>query len=403
MGAKIIRVLFRTSVVLYALLSGYYFLTKPAGGGDESLFISDLQLIQTDGWVTAISKGISITYMALSYPLTFLLESHIALRAVNVLVFAALLFYFYKRFKIKELNFYLLLLFFYSTVGYFMAGTNDTMFVVPLVLFICETYYLLTTTKARSLAALGCALILSVFTRELIILFLPVVVLAVILLIRKKKGSLKSLGIPVLLLLIGLLVNLPSLQTNGRLSYDQKLPPDGVLATWPQRQYLAQLLVNEGKLKNYNHPDWQQTDAYLIDNGETSLPKSVGEGIFFNPALTVKEFFKDAVYSVAYGSRQLGLMLPTLLILGVLSLFKFRKIDVKDFIPLTVLGVICTFSFLIISYVELRWLAPVFIAGIFYFYTLEQRKTLPSLLVNANYIFIGLLSWYGAYGIITKL
>ncbi|GAB5400426.1 MAG: hypothetical protein Aureis2KO_20110 [Aureisphaera sp.] len=401
--ARAISYVFRITIVLYTFLSGFYFLGKPGGGGDEALFIADLTLIKSEGWWVAIEKGISIPYMLLAYPLTFFLDLHVALRMVNLILFGALLYYFYKRLRIRKWDFYGLLLFFFSTVGYFMAGTNDTFFVVALVIFIVETYRLLAYENKKSLAWCGVGLVLAFLTRKLIFVYLPVILLALFFLWKFRKVNLKTLMIPALLLILGLGLNFPSLNSGNGISYDQKLPPEGVSATWPQRQYLAQLWVNEGKLSNYNHPNWKQTDAYLEKNGAESLPKGVLDGMLYDPELTLKEFFKDLVFSITYGVRQLGLILPTLLIMALLGLYRIRRLSWNSFVPWSLLIMIGIFSLLIISFVELRWLAPVFIASIFYFYTLSEQRKLSNVLVLANYAFVTLLSWYGMYGLFGKL
>ncbi|MDC8006303.1 hypothetical protein POV27_19775 [Aureisphaera galaxeae] len=403
MIAKIISYVFRAAVAAYTLLSGYYFLRKPGGGGDEALFMSDLALIASQGWWAAIEKGISIPYMILSYPLSTFLEPHIALRTVNVLLFGGLLFYFYKRLSISNLNFYGLVLFFFSTVGYFMAGTNDTLFVVSLIIFMVETYVLLKEENRTSLLWWGVALVMALLTRKVIFIYLPVVLLSILFLWKYKKGRVKTLLIPALVLALGLGLNAPSLKAGKGLSYDQKLPPEGITATWPQRQYLAQLMVNEGALPNYNHPNWKQTDAYLNKHGKEALPSTILEGMLHDPMLTVKEFFKDFIYSVTYGSRQLGLILPTLLVLSLLGLYRIRKFSKDDYIPWSLLLMLCVFSLIIISFVELRWLAPIFIVSIFYFYRLSETPKIPKALVLANYAFMVLLSGYGMYGLIGKL
>ena len=395
MIAKIVQYLFRISIGIYTLLSGYYFLSRPVGGGDEGLFISDLQLIQTEGWWAAIEKGISIPYMLLAYPLSWTLDFHIALRGINILLFIGLLFYFYKRLGIRKMNFYLLLLFFFSTVGYFMVGTNDTLFVVSLVVFISETYTLLTQKEKSSLMVWGIAMVVAFLTRELFLVYVPVVLLSVVLLWKHKKGKVKTLMMPFLILILGIVLNIPSLSTSNGISYDQKLPPEGIEATWPQRQYLAQLRVNEGSLPNYNHPNWEQTDAYLKEHGAESLPKTTLEGMLFNPVLTIKEFFKDFMYSLTYGVRQLGLILPYLLFLFFVDVVRFQKVSARTYIPWAVATMMGVFSLIVISFVELRWLAPVFMAAIFYFYKLSEQRKIPDILVMSNYAFMALLSWYG--------
>ncbi len=133
---------FRITMVLYTFVSGYFFLTRTAGHGDEDLFISNLSLIQSSGWNTAIIEGISIPYMLLSYFPAQLFDPHIALRLINVLLLLALIGYIYYFQKVKKIDFYLMLLFFVSTVGYLYAGINDALFIVSALIFFAETYRL---------------------------------------------------------------------------------------------------------------------------------------------------------------------------------------------------------------------------------------------------------------------
>jgi hypothetical protein len=403
MKNKYLGFIFKVSVAVYLVVALFYFLSKQAGGGDEALFLADLHLIDISGWTAAVQKGISIPYLLLAYPVSQLLEPFIALRWLNVSLFAALLLYFYKVRGVRQLNFYGLLLFFYSTVGYFLAGTNDTLFIICLVIFIVETHSILSATKKSSLFWWGTSLVIAVFTRELIMVYVPVILLALFFILKQKKFQLRSLWFPILLLGGFLILNIPSLSQNGTLSYDQKLPPESTTVTWPQRQYYAQLLVNEGKIPNYNHPNWEQTQEYLDKNGQESLPKSVVEGMLFDPAMTLKEFFKDLFYIFAYGGRQLGLMLVVVLLFFLKRLVLDRKLTAQLFIPMAVLLMSCIFALIIISYVELRWLSPVFIATIFYFYRLVIKQKIPRFLVRANYVVITAFCWYGIVGIITKL
>lgn len=403
MKAKYVNYFLRVTVLGYLVLAFYYFLSKPVGGGDEALFLADLQLISSEGWIAAIKKGISIPYMLLTYPLSQLVEPYIALRGVNLLLFAGLVMYFFRIRKIKDLDFYALLFFFFCTVGYFMSGTNDTIFIVSLVIFLVESHHILTNANKSSLLWWGIGAVVALFTRELIILFAPVILLSLFFILKKKKARLRTLSVPLVLGALMIVLNLPSLSENGTLSYDKKLPPKSTNATWSQRQYYAQLLVNQGKLANYNHPGWKQTQQYLDKHGKDSLPRSFSESMFFDPALTIKEFFKDFIYIVLYGSRQLGLILAIILFYALRTVIKDRKWHVHLFLPSAVFIMMCIFALIIISFVELRWLAPVFIGSIVYFYFLNYEAKIPRLWVQANYLITALLSLYGMYGMITKL
>lgn len=394
---------FRVLVVCYTLLSVYYFLNKPAGSGDESLFISDIHFISEKGWFLAIKKGISIPYMLLAYPITKLVSAVIALRAVNLFLFLGLIGYFKFHLKIKSVDFYLLLMFFFSSMGYFMVGTNDTLFIVLMTIFFVESHYLIQEGKVRNSTFWCISLVIAFFTRQMFVLFIPIVILVLFLLLKEKKISLKKLGIPFLVILGFLVLNYPSISSNGKLSYDLKNPPTGVTATWAQRQYLAQIWVNEGKLKNYNHPTWEQTDNYLSKNGKASLPNSVGSSLTFDLKLTLQEFVKDFVYIFQYSLRSMGLMV-------LITLFFGLKFFVRDFyfndntlIPIFLFLSATIFSIVIISFIELRWLASVFMATILYFHFKIESNQIPKPWALANFGFITLLCLYGSYGLILKL
>ncbi len=391
---------FRVVVLLYTLIAGYFFLNRPAGIGDEDLFISDLKYIQSDGWWAAIEKGISLPYMLLSYLPAQFLDTHIALRFINIVLLLGLAGYFFYFRSINKADFYLLLLFFISTVGYFYTGINDTLLIVSSVIFFSETYRLAFIAKKGTLALWGTALIIMFFTRSLTLIFLPVIVISIFLVIKKGAFSKKTLLIPVLFFLTMIALNLPALQTNGGLSFDKKDPPQDVTVNWVQRQYLAQLMVNDGSLKNHKHPSWEQTMEYLDVHGEEALPKGILSGLFFDIGLTVKEFFKDLGEILLYGSRQIGLILPIMLFFGIQSLIKRKRIDRSTYIPLLLIMMMCIFALIIISYVELRWFGSVFIMTIYGFWMLAEEERIPKLLVTLNYAAMTLLSCYGIYGIL---
>lgn len=89
--------LFLILVLIYVIVATYFFISRPAGSGDEILFISDLQFIKENGWLKAIQKNVSLPYMILALPFAYFLENFIALRLVNVVLLFFLFGYFYKR------------------------------------------------------------------------------------------------------------------------------------------------------------------------------------------------------------------------------------------------------------------------------------------------------------------
>lgn len=398
---KYIKIIFICVAVLYSIIAAYYFLSKPVGG-DESLFISDLELINNEGWIAAIKKGISIPYMVLAYSFSLFFKNDIALRLVNVFLLAGLFFYFYKQKDKLSVSFYGYLLFFISTVGYFYFGTNDTLFFAGLIIFINEVNNLQKDKKWQCSLAFS-ALILAFFTRELVIVYSPVILFCFYVIYKERGWSDLRIIYPLGLLLLFLMLNIPSFMANGKISYDLKSPPSHVNATWAQRQYLAQLKVNKGELSNYNHPSWQETDAYLIKYGEKSLPKGILEGLFFDVKLTITEFFKDYFYCVIFGFRQLGFILFVPFWFLAKDIYQSRKINTKMLIPISLIMMIAIFSLIIISFVELRWLAPVFILSIVYYGNLQKRELISNRLVIINDAVLIMMSIYGSFNMINKM
>ena len=245
-------------VVFYFLLTVYYSLSFHPGKGDELLFLTDLNYINDFGWIEAIKKGISIPYMVLVYPFSFFLKDYIALRLVNVLLLGLLFYYF--KFRDVKSEFYLLFFFFLTTGGRFFMGTNDSIFFLGLIVFFYEVYQLTLNEKwYPNLAFLG--VLVAFFSRELILVYIPLVLFSFYFIVIQGKVKVRDLKNSFLFGIVLLLLNLPSIMENKKLSYDVKSPPKSISANWVQRQYLAQLMVNKGELKDQSHPTWDQTVA----------------------------------------------------------------------------------------------------------------------------------------------
>jgi len=371
-------------------------------GGDEVLFISDLELIKKMGWIEAIRKNISIPYMILSYPFSIFLKNYLALRIANICV--ALFFFIYVLKDKKKENSLVLyyLLFFFSTVGMCYVATNDFIFDVSLVIFLNETYKK-SQNKTANINLAFTSLILAFFTRQLFVVFLPIIFLSIYVYYRKGIKFNKYSFIPLLVFLIFSIANIPSITKTHTLSWDNKLPPSYVKSSWSQRQYLAQLLVNDNKLEDGKHPSWEETDNYLKIHGSDSLPNGILNGMLFDVKLTIKEFFKNFYYCLTYQIRSLGLVFFISIFLMLFQVFK-RNFTINDFfIPLSTLIMLVVFSLIIISYVELRWLQPVFIMLLIYFSDVEKKNKFPLYLTNINVLFFSLLSIYGMIRIFNKI
>lgn len=398
-----VQKLFLILVLFYVLVATYFFISRPAGGGDEILFIHDLQFIKENGWLRSVQKNVSIPYMILALPFSFFLEDFIALRLVNIILVFFLFGYFYKR-EIKD-NFFFFpyLLFYISAAGFYYFGTNDALFFIALVIFFNEVHRCYNENDWSPNLALS-ALIIAVFTRELYLVYLPVIVLGLYLLLKKKYHISKKSIIPIFLFLFLLTMNIPSLLESGTLSYDRKSPPIAIKASWSQRQYLAQLKVNKGELENMQHPSWEETQDYLNIHGADSLPDGIIKGMTHDFKLTISEFFKDIWYIGIFHARSMGLMLIISILFWGWEMIQGRKLLIeKHLIPIITVIMIMIFSLIIISYVEMRWLSPVFIMCVVYYNFLEKRKKLPHLIIKSNLVFLYFVMMYGLYGLIDKL
>jgi hypothetical protein len=396
------EIVFKYSTIVYLFVGLYYFITLPTGGGDESLFLSDLQLIKNSGWQEAIVKNISIPYMLLAYPLSLIMDDFLALRIVNIGLLVFLFFYLHYISKIKTKALYFYVLFFISTVGYFYFGTNDCLFFVCLIIFFNEVNNALNNKNISYNLALT-TLVIAFFTRQLFLVYLPILFLGLYILYKSEyKFSVKTF-FPIGFVILFIFLNIPSLEKNGSLSFDKKSPPEGLGVSWSQRQYLAQLMVNKGELANFQHPSWDQTKAYLENNGNESLPNGILNGITYDWQLTIKEFFKDLGYSFLYSFRSLGLMLLITLGYWIGQLNKNRKFELSYFVPISTLLMLMIFSFIIISYVELRWLSPVFFMTLVYYSQLEEQKNISKCLIFANTLVLCLFTVYGIFKIFNKI
>lgn len=387
--------------LFFGLMCYYHISTIMAGAGDEILFLHDLNYIRSHGWVSAIAKNIGVTYLLIAYPFTYIFSDYVALRFTNVLLLALLVLYFYKIGEVKNrmFGFYLM---FICGFGFFLSGTNDTLFIVAMLIFFNEVYKLIQDKEKASIPLLWSSLFVAFFTRELIYVYIPLIILCLFL-VKKKTNLLHQWYISASVLVFLLVINIPCIEQNHHFSYDDKKPDSSVKSTWAQRQYLAQLLVNEGKIPNQTHPSWEETDAYLKLHGENSLPRTTGEGIFFDLKLTFLEFFKDFTSTVFLSIRQTAMMYIIVISYLVYALFRRRKITTDLLLPFACLYIVATFSFIIISFVEPRWLLVAYILAILYYSDLEFEKKLPKIVLQFNHLVLLLTILYGSYKVMLKL
>jgi hypothetical protein len=347
---KYTTILLAISVSFQTLIFFYYtlFLRAPSSG-DESHFIDAIYKIRSEGLIEAIKYGISIPYILTTIPLTILFEDYFALRITNLLIISLFFIYLYKKLGIKQPIVYLILLSYISTISFYLFGTNDTLFTICLSVFLIEIFYLIQYDEIKNPQIAFVCLVISFFTRELIIFYIPLV-LTCLIFTRSYLKKLTNYSLAVIILIFLTLLNLPSIINNHKISYDNKIAPEGL--TWSQRGYLWQLQNPDSK--NKNQPSWDEVKNYLQENGDKSLPSTYLEGIFLNPKLTIKDTYTDFLEAVIWSVRQLGLLIFVPFIL----LFLKSHIKSELYIVLSFFITLLIFSFVIITYVELRWLGP---------------------------------------------
>ncbi len=397
---SLLQTILKFFILVFFLIFMVYFSKSEAGSGDELVFLKDLELLKIN-WFKAISSEIGLTYLPLAYIFSFFLKDYIALRVVNILLFVFLYIYFKKigEIKNKMFDFYFL---FFSASGWFMLGTNDTLFIVSLTIFFNEVYKILENKEKTNHNLLLCSLIIAFFTRELIYIYIPIIIFSFILIHKKRVNVFLNIKIPLLLLCFFVILNIPSLINNHSFSYDNKKPPITARSNWSQRQYLAQLMVNNGQLENHQHPSWDQTDAYLNKNGANSLPNGLISGMLFDVKLTIKEFFKDFADVIFQSIRQTGFVVFINLCLLFYFIYTKKTLDFI-FLPLATFVMISIFSLIIISYVESRWLIPLYIMSFVYFSDLELNNKLHKLVPLFNSITLILVIIYGTFRVWNKL
>jgi hypothetical protein len=237
----------------------------------------------------------------------------------------------------------------------------------------------------------GLWLALAISTREVILLFLPGMVLWLFWIVYQSPSRWKSL-LPffgILIISIGLF-HFPAINERGVLSMEQKQTEDASVH-WSQRLYLT---VYEGR----EYPaTGEETLRYLEENGEDSLPRGYIKAIFFNPSLTIKNFFFSLSLIPKPFVRAIGLVFP-LFFLAILFLKKTRMNTTAQLGFLFLMMVFLTFTgaycIQIMQDMQFRrylffvFALPVITTGLFWKMN-TKNQTLLIAVANVNLLFLG--------------
>jgi hypothetical protein len=387
-----------TIQILMCLL--YTIVLRKEGAGDESHFIAALNMIDSQGWANATRFGISIPYLILVMPLHFIMPSYLALRITNLILLVLFFgWYLFLKLQLRHTFTLSILISYIATTNFYLFGTNDALFTISLAIFFIETYYLISNKSYLNPVWALLGLCVAFFTRELFLVFLPAVILSLFIAWRHKAFTRKAIYIVSIVTIFFIMLNGYALKQNNRLSYDNKIAPNGL--SWTQRNYLSQLEVNKGKLQEGKHVSWDELRAYLNTHGENSLPKSIGESIFFDLKFTLYESIKNLKSSVIGLFRQMGL----LLIFPLVAFFLFTNFQDRNkqaYLIALLWGTLYIFCVIIIYNIELRWLGAVvltyLVASSDYYQpsiVSEDRKPIFSMLLVWMQLIFVLLSLYG--------
>ncbi len=372
-------------------------------GGDETLFLQSFQSTLTNGWYESTAAG-----SASFFNLTGLLfdplfsDSIYTLRFIGVLSLVLTIvvwsYFAWRTLQIKGIMLVQLIAFL-ILVGpmrnhYFRIYT-DGLFVLFLslaIIYLTVTFLKLSKGQNFVWTTLLAGLFLGISTaiRELVILYIPGLLLVFLLLIywQRKRAIPVMVYFGVGLLVAVLALHYPAIVEHGNLSVQSKQPV-GIEATWAQWQYIS-------FISGDSSPGWEKVTNYLQENGENSLPKSYSESLTFDIGVTLENF----IYSLSLTPNPFFRSLGVIFILFFIPVFKFGRI--KKFIseqPFLVIALVLFFAYAltlsiqILHDMQFRWyLLMVYliaVSSIYFLYQNIPNRKLAISILNSNLFVIG--------------
>jgi hypothetical protein len=387
-----------TAIVRLLIHRWEHYLSIPYPIKDEIQFVNKFNFFLENGWIDSVVSGISPVFNALVFAVNvFIHNPFISMKVVNVLSMLGIIgiwtVYLFKEVNLSHPNRLLaFLVITYLTVVYnsFFSACNDSLFLFWISLGLYHLLVLIHRFSKTSITVASVAFALALGTRELLVFYLPgiLVMLGALAMGNKLKVTNLAFFFGVFIGLTGL-IYLPSLVQKGTLAIHNK--NEGIYeGYWQEKNYLQLMLGKEGLSR-------AEVEAYKEANPSVTLPKSYAAGMLMNPTLT----FKNAI-------RQLVLInKATFWKLGVVYVFflgiVMKCIRNKNFLSPSILVFLMfgsfslAFAFLPISRVEYRWfiLFPILI----FVFTIERFNTQYSLklgiweiIIYLNFLIIGIFN-----------
>ena|SRR5690554_5805101 len=351
-------------IILNLSIAVYYCFHKTVlPVGDENFFLGELITFQNNGWWRAFAEGMSYPYIALLSLLvsTFNLSALFSLRLTSllatILFFISIYFILKRQISNKPIRWLALLTITHivATLQFYYSGINDYLF----ILFLLWSFEFALSYKQQNkysyLIYAFLMLTLGWLTRPMAIMYLPGLLLIIFWKNTSWSALFKILRSAVPSIVLFIIVQLPAIITHKEFRFEDKNPKD-LPYNWAQRQYVAQIMYEEGTLPPTDWATWEDVENYLSLHGSNSLPRSTSETLLWDIGRTFREFIKDSITSWRYILRFGGVF-----ILFIIPVFiKKNKFvlsgDLPFFLSVTGVYIVFLFSFIILTNVEVRWL-----------------------------------------------
>lgn len=337
--------------------------------GDERFFCNELIRFQTQGLWNSFADGISHLFVICSSALSILIGSNLlAIRLLNIFLVPLALFIWFHIVRlvvtkpiVRDLAWlsfaYVLLI--TKTGAMFFHGLNDPLMVV---LALGALLFLIKYIKNGKTTSMVMAAILSgmmLWVRLFSVLILGGILVWMVFHALLQKPRLRNFlhgGMFFLVIIIvALIVQIPSLSEHGKLSFERKSSPG---QSWNDRNWVMGMMrLPIGSVFCYAQPGWEQVEEYIDKNGAQSIPKGLIGQVKRDPKFMLDNFASNVVVRFQYILIvSIGLLFLPLLDFLRNPEFWFSKKNCTILPFLMVffsvgLGV----SLIIISYVAHRW------------------------------------------------
>lgn len=366
-------------IIWLLLIAGFVSNTLDAtlnltSSGDEGFFTKELVRFQTDGLWQSFSGGISHLHVLLASVLAALVGSPLlAGRLLNIFLLVVALFL--GALIIQSLNLrrsielvttvtYAYMLVFSQVGKTFFRFINDPLMIV-LALFsfyMFQLYYKSNKTWFFILASIASGMMFWVRSFSLLIWAGILAFLMQQAVIRKPrlKGIFLLACFVIISVAVALLVQIPSISENGRLSFESK-SGDG---DWGARNWVTRYVRrSNGGIFSYQRVDWDEIERFKQEYGENAIPGSLLGKVRKDPKFMADNFVSNLIIRIPYVLfASIGIYF--LLFLDLLRrprwLFEKDTNQPRLLFLLVTASVSLGVSLIIINYIEQRWLmAPV--------------------------------------------